>query len=173
MSAQRLLLIAVLLVSFLAACGRNETGLPRSTAAPGSPAPDFSLKSIDGETIVLSGLRGKVVLLEFWATWCPPCRESIPELADLYREYRERGFTVLGVSVDSADDPSVMLSAFARDNGMAYPVLISSEEAVQAYGVRSIPAVFLIDKQGRIVEASVGYSEQFRSTIRTKIEGLL
>lgn len=173
MSGKQFSCIVLVLFALLSSCGRNESVPSPSVAEIGTPAPDFSLLSVSGETVKLSGLKGRVVLLEFWATWCGPCKESIPELSALYGEYRDRGFTVIGVSVDGEGNPTKELAAFARDNRMNYPVLAGTEETSRTYGVRSIPAGFLIDKEGRIVETFVGYSGQFKTTIRAKIEKLL
>jgi len=119
-------------------------------------APDFTLKTLNGQDLALSQLKGKVVLLDFWATWCGPCRESIPHLIQLYKAYRENGFEVIGVSLDKGDVEIVR--NFARSMDIPYPIVIASEEVVRNYRVTAIPTTFFIDKEGKIRERITGFS---------------
>ena len=123
-------------------------------------APDFTLDRVDGGTLQLSSLRGKVVLLDFWATWCAPCRRAIPHLNKLHVDYREDGLEVVGISVDqprgtvSALD---LVRAFMSRTTMSYPNVMGSLSVATAYGgIRSIPTAFLIDREGRIRHRYVG-----------------
>jgi len=133
-------------------------------------APDFSLKSFDGQEITLSQLKGKVVLLDFWATWCGPCKESIPHLIQLYKNYRESGFEVVGMNIDKGDGEAVR--RFVRSMDIPYPVVIAPEDVVRSYQVTGIPATFLIDKQGKIREKVVGFSSAIARQLDTKVGDL-
>ena len=164
-------LVASAGVWVLAAAGRPPVLKPTGAEAQGSagrkPAPDFRLIELDGKSIQLSGLKGKVVLLDFWATWCPPCQAEIPHFVALYAAYREKGLEIVGVSLD--DGPEVVRS-FVKQKGIPYPVGLGSQSLAQLYGgIRGIPTTFLIDKQGRIAKMYVGYQDKsvFESQIKT------
>jgi len=125
-------------------------------------APDFSLQEITGETVSLEQYRGKIVLLDFWATWCPPCRESIPELIALQRNYGEKGLVVLGISMD---DPNRIsnndLAAFKNHFKINYRILRATTDVLRDYfgkGAQiSIPTMFFISREGEIVDKHVGF----------------
>ncbi len=118
-------------------------------------APDFILPDLNGKSVSLSSFKGKVVILDFWATWCPPCREEIPHFKALYAAYHSKGLEVIGVALDQGGVGDV--APFAKDNGINYPLVIGNEAVVQAYGgIRGIPTTFIIDRQGRIVQKYVG-----------------
>lgn len=127
--------------------------------ARGEKAPDFSLTTLDGKKVQLSDYRGKVVVLDFWATWCAPCVESIPHLNALQKTYAAKGLVVLGVSVDKAPDASVR--AFARKQRIRYPVLLDPAfRAGELYGASSIPLVYIIGKDGAVRAIHIGYSSE-------------
>ncbi len=119
--------------------------------------PDFRLPEVSsGEIIDTTNLRGQVLLINFWATWCGPCRKEMPELDRLYREYSGRGFTVIGVSVDRASRSRI--SKFVRSRGISYPVVRGSSKLSRRYGgVSAIPASFLIGADGEIIKKLQGY----------------
>ena len=133
-------------------------------------APDFSLKSFNGQEITLSQLRGKVVLLDFWATWCGPCKESIPHLIQLYKNYRESGFELVGMNIDKGDGEAVRRFVMSMD--IPYPVVTAPEDVVRNYRVTGIPATFLIDKEGKIREKVVGFSGAIAQQLNTKVADL-
>ena len=145
------------------------------TAAPqqGSrqPAPDFNLKTLDGKTLQLSALRGKVVLLDFWATWCPPCKAEIPHFKELHDQYKAKGLEIIGVALDQ--DGEAAVRPFAQQNQINYPLSATkAQELAQAYGgVRGIPTTFLIDKQGKIAKKYIGYQD--KQVFETEIRALL
>lgn len=143
-----------------------------STVEVGSPAPDFTLKTPQGESITLSELRGKAVLVNLWATWCPPCREEMPAIQRIYREYRDQGFVVLGVNVTAQDDPlSVM--PFVEKYGLTFPVLLDETgEVSAAYGLRSLPTSYFIGRDGTIQEIVIG-GPMAEALLRARVEEIL
>jgi len=134
-------------------------------------APDFSLKTLDGEEITLSDLRGKVVLLNFWATWCPPCRGEMPAFQQAYSDYADEDFIIVAVNATREDDPE-KVAAFIAKYGLEFPVLLDSTgEINQLYLVQSLPTSFFIDKEGVIQEMVVGGIAE--AMVRTRIEKML
>lgn len=118
-------------------------------------APDFILMDANGAPIKLSGYRGKVVLLNFWATWCGPCQIEIPWFIEFEKRYTDRGFAILGVSMD--EDGWRTVKPFMMQNPMNYTVTVGSGSVAQLYGgVESLPSTFLIDREGRIASVHVG-----------------
>ncbi len=134
-------------------------------------APDFTLKTMDGQEITLSQLKGKVVLLDFWATWCGPCRESIPHLIQLYRNYRENGLELIGMDVDKGDMETVR--RFVKSMDIPYPIVSAPEDVVRSYRVTGIPATILIDKEGIIRERVAGFSNTIAQELTTKVAELI
>jgi cytochrome c biogenesis protein CcmG/thiol:disulfide interchange protein DsbE len=119
------------------------------------PAPDFSLKDADGKTVQLSDYRGKVVLLNFWATWCGPCKIEIPWFIDFEREHKDQGFAVVGISMD--EDGWQAVRPFISEAGINYRVLLGNDSISQLYGgVEALPTTFLIDRDGRIASVHEG-----------------
>ncbi len=148
-----IILAALAAVSGLAGCGEpaGDELLPEAINAP-----DFELDNFAGGKTRLSDYRGKVVLLNFWATWCGPCVAETPDFVDLYRNYRERGLVVLGVSVDQ--NPRAVLQPFIRKHKIDYPILLVNQRVAADYGgLTSIPTTFLIDREGMIRNQYVGY----------------
>lgn len=118
-------------------------------------AADFSLSTTDGKTLKLSDLKGKVVILDFWATWCPPCRKGIPDLIDIKKRFGSKGVEIVGISVDQETKPDVV--PFIKDYGINYPVVYADNGIVVNYGgIRAIPTTFVIDKEGKIVASYEG-----------------
>ncbi|MBI3333218.1 MAG: TlpA family protein disulfide reductase [Candidatus Omnitrophica bacterium] len=165
----RNVLIAALILCFSFEIAQAAGAAPPSNADR-KPAPDFQLAGLNGKPLSLSALKGKVVLLDFWATWCPPCRAEIPHFKELYAAYKGKGLEMVGLAVS---DKAETVKEFVRSNGVPYPIAVSSAQAEQAYGgIRGIPTTFLIDKQGRIAEKYVGYQEKqvFESRIQALLE---
>lgn len=123
-------------------------------ARPFTP-PDFSLMDLSGKRAELAEFRGQYVLLNFWATWCPPCVEEMPSMDVLYQRYRHRGFVVVGISSDEEGAPVVR--GFIEKLGVSFPILLDSEQRVSnAYGAKNLPISFLLDRQGNIIAAAQG-----------------
>jgi cytochrome c biogenesis protein CcmG/thiol:disulfide interchange protein DsbE len=136
-------------------------------------APDFELPSVDGKQIKLSDFKGKVVFLNFWATWCPPCRREIPAFIDLIKKYGNDGFIVLGVAVDPREFTQIdKVKPFVKQMGMNYPVVYDTKGISQMYGgIRSIPTTFVINRQGKVVGQIVG--SRPKATFESIIKDLL
>jgi peroxiredoxin len=118
-------------------------------------APDFSLEALDGKTVRLSDLRGKAVLLNFWATWCGPCKIEMPWFVDLQKQYGSQGLQIVGVAMDDASKEDI--GKFAKDMGVNYPILIGKESVGDQYGgVPALPESFLISRDGKIVDKIIG-----------------
>jgi cytochrome c biogenesis protein CcmG/thiol:disulfide interchange protein DsbE len=123
------------------------------------PAPAWSLKDLDGKTVSLADFKGKVVVLDIWATWCPPCRAEIPHFIELQNEWKDKGVTVVGLSVDSTGAADV--AKFAKDHGMNYPIVMDTGTTASAYGAdQGIPTTVVIDKNGNIVASHLGLTEK-------------
>jgi peroxiredoxin len=121
----------------------------------GLPAPDFTLESLDGKTVRLSDFRGKGVLLNFWATWCQPCKIEMPWFAELQKQYGPQGLQIVGVAMDDASPKEI--GEFAHDLGVNYPILVGKEEVGNAYGgVQFLPATFYIGRDGKVVDKVFG-----------------
>jgi cytochrome c biogenesis protein CcmG/thiol:disulfide interchange protein DsbE len=147
------LAFATLLV-LLMACS-NQTGGKLHSSGERKPAPAFKLKDSSGGEVQLADLKGKVVLLNFWATWCGPCEVEIPWFIEFERKYKDRGFTVLGVSFD--DDGWISVRPYMAAHKINYRIAIGSDELSQVYGgVDSLPTSFIIDRNGRIAATHVG-----------------
>ena len=165
---------ALLVLLIPVACEKKgPAGTSSAPAAVGSQAPDFSLKDINGKVVRLSDLRGKVVLLEFWATWCAPCKETIPALIALDKQYMGRDFALISIAMDEGSSAIKRLQEFSSRQKITYPVLMDNQETSQAYNVRGVPVSFLIDKKGIIVKTHVGLLENYKAVISGETDKLL
>jgi peroxiredoxin len=126
-------------------------------AAVGQPAPTFSLKDANGQTVHSADYKGKVMLLDFWATWCGPCKIEIPWFMDFERQHKDQGFAVVGVSMD--EDGWTAIKPYVANMKMNYRVLLGNDDVSTAYGgLDSLPTTLLIDRQGKIASVHVGVS---------------
>ena len=144
-------------------CGKEKE-------SPAGLAPDFTLKTLDGQEITLSQLKGKVVLLDFWATWCGPCRESIPHLIQLYNHYRGNGFELIGMDVGERDLDRVR--RFIKSMDIPYPIVVATDDVAKSYRVSGIPETILIDKEGNIRERIAGFSSTIVQELTRKVAEL-
>jgi DsbE subfamily thiol:disulfide oxidoreductase len=145
---------SVALWAVVALCCEIENAISEN-----APAPTWKLQSLDGKSVRFDDFKGKVVILDFWATWCGPCREEIPGLIDLQKKYEKQGLAVVGISLDDGD--AEVVKAFVRKLGMNYPVLLGDDKVQQAFGgIDAIPATFVIDRHGHIVKKYVGLVEK-------------
>ena len=143
----------------------------RAAVAPSMPAPDFTLKSAEGAILRLGELRGRVVLVNFWATWCGPCKVEMPHLNRLHEKYRASGFVLLGVNID--DDPR-QASALATRMGLKFPVLLDTDKSVtRRYALDSMPGTVLIDRDGKVRHVHKGYREGVEATYDAQIRALV
>jgi peroxiredoxin len=133
------------------------------------PAPDFSLTDLTGQKLALSGYRGKVVLLDFWATWCDPCKAEIPHFVEMQNRYRPQGLQVIGISMD---DDEQLARDFRQRFKMNYPVAMGNPQLAEQYGgILGLPITFAIDREGRIVSRHIGATDP--SVFETEIRKLL
>src|ERR1700733_2418978 len=136
-------------------------------ASNAGPMPPFLVNDVEGHVLSTAEWRGKVVIVNFWATWCPPCREEIPELLKLKKEYGDK-LEIVGISED--DDPPESVLKFARQKGMTYPIVMATDQLIDSYGgVPALPTSFVIDTQGRVVQKHSGLYplESYRREIGT------
>ena len=131
-------------------------------------APNFSLMTSSGQTVELKKLQGKAVVVNFWATWCGPCRAEIPGMAEIYGKYKDKGVEIVGVSLD--DRGWSVVNPFVQKLGIPYPVVLGNDQVVQAYGgIDAIPTTFFVDKKGTVVKKHVGYmsKDDFEKILRS------
>lgn len=130
---------------------------PALRAATSQPSAAWELKDVDGKLVKSSDFAGKVVILDFWATWCGPCRMEIPGFIELQKQYADKGLVVVGVSLDQ--DGASVVKNFMEKTGVNYPVVLGDEKIVNAFGgVEGIPTTFVIDRDGKIIRKHVGYT---------------
>jgi len=143
------------LVLLLAISAENATAQEKNYP----DAPDFTLTDLSGNEVSLSSLNGKVIFLNFWATWCPPCRKEIPGFIEIYEKYKNQGIVVIGISVDKTGVDSVR--DFVEKEKITYPVVMSTTDVVNDYKPgRFIPTTIIVDKNGKIRHKHIGYMDK-------------
>ncbi len=146
---RRYAVLIILITAMLAGCTEKRA------ATGGTAASDFTLQDLNGNSVRLSDYKGKVVIIDFWATWCPPCRASIPGLEKIYKTYKDKGLVILAISLDQGEWDSV--KSFSAEYGITYPVLKGTEDVSDAYQVRTIPLILVLNKEGKISKRYLGF----------------
>ncbi len=150
--------------------GDNSVQQIANTTTQNRVAPDWRLTSLDGKAIKLSDFKGKVVVLNFWATWCPPCRREIPDFVALQKQYADKGLVIIGVSLDEGG--AAVVKPFVKKMGINYPVVMGDQKTIAAYGgIQVVPTTFIIDKTGKVAAQHEGGAD--RATFESEIKPLL
>jgi len=160
MKWQRLALLAVpLLIAAISIRPADSGGADRVARGKSAPAPDFSISALDGKTIRLEKLKGRPVIVDFWATWCAPCRFAMPHLQTMQDRYEKQGLIVVGVSVDDMGPERVQ--RFVDRLGVKFRIAMANDEMLDAYGpLRALPTTFFINREGEVVRRVVGYIDE-------------
>jgi len=168
-----ILIVVAMVISIMLVFGiqkARHTSSNKVNGLQGKLAPDFALDSLEGKTLKLSDYRGKAVLLNFWATWCEPCKIEMPWFVDLQKKYGPQGLQVIGVAMDDA--PPKDIAEFAQKMGVNYPIVIGKEEVGAQYGgVQYLPSTFYITRDGKILDRVFGLVS--RSEIESNIQKAL
>jgi peroxiredoxin len=165
-------LLAIVLLGFLLWSSMQSSGnqLAPVLIEPGNPAPNFELMTLDGETAVLDEYAGDVVLINFWATWCPPCKAEMPDINAFYQANHDKGFTVLGVN---AQEDQSTVSKFIEANGFTFPILLDSVgDVARQFQVNSYPTTIIMDREGTIQTIHNGLitAEQLEAAVTPLLE---
>lgn len=160
MNLRRLIPALAIAAAFAAtSCSKSSTSEVASVSGGGEPAPAWTLNDVDGNPVSSESLKGKVVVVDFWATWCPPCREEIPHYIEMQKELGPKGLVIVGVSLD-AKGPAVV-KPFIEKYGMNYTVVMGDDEIAEVFGgIEAIPTTFVIDREGRIASKKIGYESR-------------
>lgn len=156
-----LTLALTLSIVFMSACTKSEKlaaePVKKTTVKADSPQINFAMTTLDGKEMQLSDLRGKVVIIDMWDTWCPPCRMEIPHFIELYSQYRDKGFEMIGIAFGREGADAVR--KFVQTNGVNYTNALANAEIMSQFGeINSIPTTFVIDQNGKIYKKYVGYN---------------
>ncbi|MDU0457335.1 MAG: TlpA disulfide reductase family protein [Geobacteraceae bacterium] len=165
--------LAACMLFAISACTKSDTAKTVSVAKEKSPAPEISVVSLaDGSVTKLSALKGKVVMLNFWATWCPPCREEMPSMVKLNNAMNGKPFQMVAVSIDEGGKQDV--ESFLKESGHKLPVYLDPDgNASKQYGITGVPETFIIDKQGVIVKKVIGGLAWDSPEVASFLEGLM
>jgi thiol-disulfide isomerase/thioredoxin len=151
-------------------CLKMASAFAQEALSARTPAPGWKLTDLNGRNVNFSDFRGKVVILDFWATWCVPCRVEIPHFVELQKQYGAKGVAVIGVSLDE-QGPDVV-KRFVKQFEVNYSIVIGNEKIAEKYGgIVALPTTFVIDRQGRIVNQHIGYDD--KAVFEKEIQSLL
>ena len=166
-------LFIFLMLLAVCACTKSESGKNPPIAKENTPTPEISVINItDGSTLKLSELKGKVVLLNFWATWCPPCRQEIPSMMKLNKAMSGKPFQMVAVSVDEGGKP--VIDSFFKESGFILPTYLDTDgKAARSYGVTGVPESFIVDKNGIIIKKIIGGRAWDSPDVVAFLEGLM
>jgi peroxiredoxin len=163
--------LALLLGLSLTGTGCTTKTTSTQAGAVGTAAPAFALPDLEGKTVRNTDLHGKVVILNFWATWCPPCRDEVPDFVRLQSKYRDKGLAIVGLSLDAGGASDVR--PFVDEYDVNYTMLIANQETAESYGgIQGIPTSFVLDRNGTIVKRFVGRAsaEAFEEAVRPLLD---
>jgi cytochrome c biogenesis protein CcmG, thiol:disulfide interchange protein DsbE len=164
-TAALMLLCFGLWIAYLLVWPHNQSKAPGTGIAVGTPAPDFELKTIDGKAVKLSDYKGKPVMINFFATWCPPCRAEMPALQEAYKEYADKGFVILAVNMGETD---VAIRTFQEKLGLTFPIVVDENDRVsKLYDIVPLPTSYFVDKNGVVQGRWTGEirKEQLKSVL--------
>ncbi len=136
-------------------------------------APLFSVDVVDGGRIDLAGYRGKVVILDFFATWCEPCRLLAPELQTVYGRYKDKGVVVIALSADEGPDATASVRAYMKELRLSYMAAVDGERVMKQYGVYSLPTTVIIDRDGKIKSKHLGLTADYAKRLSSEVEALI
>jgi len=173
-----IVIVGLMIMSVTLGCEKKENSVTKTSTqiatvpAPAvkqsyPKAPNFHLKDLSGKPVSLNDFAGKMVILNFWATWCGPCQAEIPDFVKLYHEYQKQGLVIVGIAVDQGG-PAVV-KQFVLENQVNYPILIYNMEVIEDYGgIDGIPTTFIINKNGEVVNKFIGYRDNsmFRDEVQ-------
>ncbi len=172
MAARKFVCMCVVVALALSATGASFAPLARALDQ-GQQAPEIELKDLSGKSVKLSSFRGKVVLVDFWASWCGPCRESLPVLERLAKTYQDKGLVVLGVNIDDSADAA---QAFLKKNNLnvSFPVVNDKDKKVAArYAPPTMPSSYIVDRQGRVHRVHAGFRAADAAKLEAELKTLL
>lgn len=164
------LFVGLILLLTLSGCDSSSSSRP--AVKIGAPAPDFTLVNMDGEMVSLADFRGRIVVINFWATWCPPCREEKPTMEELYKRFKDEGLVFLAINVE--ENGHQVVSQYLMSHPYSFPILLDAKAVVQGlYGVFRYPESFIIDRNGVAVEHVIGGRDWMQNPTYRMIENLL
>jgi cytochrome c biogenesis protein CcmG, thiol:disulfide interchange protein DsbE len=163
----RRLVTSLVIAGFIALLPAQLLALPRQ----GQPAPAFKVVTTSGQAVSLDNYQGYVLVIDFFATWCQPCRMSIPHLVKMNQKYGKQGLQILGLSAD--EDGQLAVKSFSAEHHINYPVALAGDTLTDEFGVRSVPVMIVIDKKGKVAEVFRGFSDEIAASMESLVKKLL